>query len=167
PAWWRYPPLTQAEANMIRELPGIQGVIMGDNDNRQIYGEHTDVQTNVLGREPAWVLVAGGDIVEGRSFTSIEEEAGDRVIVLSDKAAETLFGRQDPLQKDVKLAGQRYRVIGIYHAPPNLFAATSGSTAIIPYTTYRRYVARFNDWARIMVRPNPGIQVNDAVDMVT
>jgi putative ABC transport system permease protein len=167
PAWWRYPPLSPAEADMIRRLPGIQGVVMGDNDNRQLYGEAADVQAQVMGREPAWVMVTGGDIIEGRSFTNVEEEAGDKVMVLSDKAAEVLFGRQDPLGRNLKLAGQRYRIIGIYKAPPNLFAATSGSTAIIPYTTYRRYVARFNDWARIMVRPSPGVQVNEAVDIVT
>ena len=167
PPWWRYPPLTPAEATMLRGLPGIEGVIMGDQDNRQVFAEGSDVQTNVMGRGPAWVLVAGGDVIEGRSFTNIEEEAGDKVVVLSDKAAESLFGSQDPLNRNIKIADQHYRVIGLYKAPPNLFAATSGATAIIPYTTFRRYVARFNDFARIIVRPAPGVQLNDALDEVT
>jgi putative ABC transport system permease protein len=167
PAWWRYPPLTPAEAELLKGLPGIQGVIMGDQDNRQLYAEATDAQANVLGRGPAWVLVAGGDVVEGRSFTNVEEEAGDKVMVISDKAAEGLFGRRDPLDRVVKLADQHYRVIGVYHPPPNLFSASSGNSAIIPYTTFRRYVARYNDWARIMVRPYPGVPVQTAVDEVT
>ena len=167
PQWWRYPPLKPAEAQLIRQLPDIEGVIMGDQDNREIYAEANDVQASVLGRGPAWVTVAGGDVTAGRSFTNVEEEAGDKVIVLSDKAVSSLFGEQDPVDRPVKVAGQQYRVIGVYHPPPNLFAASAGSSAIIPYTTYRRYVARTNDWARIIVRPAPGVQVNDAVDEVT
>ncbi len=167
PQWWRYPPLKPLEAQVIRNLPGIEGVIMGDQDNRELYADANDVQTNVMGRGPAWVLVAGGDVVAGRSFTNVEEEGGDKVMVLSDKAVSSLFGEQDPIDRTVKLAGQQYRIIGVYHAPPNLFAATSGSTAIIPYTTFRRYVARTNDWARIIVRPAPGVSVNEAVDEVT
>ncbi|HEY2807034.1 MAG TPA: ABC transporter permease [Gemmatimonadales bacterium] len=167
PAWWRYPPLKPAEADQIRRLPGIEGVIMGDQDNREMYAGDADVQTNVLGRGPAWVTVAGGDVLVGRSFTNVEEEAGDKVVVLSDKGVESLFGNQNPIDRPVKIAGQQYRIIGVYRPPPNLFAATSGSSAIIPYTTFRRYVARTNDWARIIVRPAPGVQVNDAVDLVT
>jgi putative ABC transport system permease protein len=167
PPWWRYPPLTPAEAQRIKELPSIENVIMVDNTNRVLFSQGQQADASVLGRGPAWVLVAGGEMVIGRSFTNIEEEAGDKVVVLSDKAAETLFGSADPVTRPVNIAGQRYTVIGVFQPPPNLFAATSGSTAIIPYTTYRRYVAQWNGWARLMVRPLPGVSLNTALDEVT
>jgi putative ABC transport system permease protein len=167
PPWWRYPPLVPAEAAMIRQLPGIQGVIMAGDESRTVLAEGHDAQASVLGRGPAWVLVAGGDVVAGRSFTQIEEDAGVKVAVLSDKAAETLFGRLDPVGRSLNIAGQRYTIIGVYKPPPNLFAATAGAAVIIPYTTFRRSVARFNDFARIVVRPAPGVALRDALDQVT
>jgi putative ABC transport system permease protein len=167
PPWWRYPPLTPAEAQRIRELPSIEGVIMADNTNRVLFSGGQQADASVLGRGPAWVLVAGGEMVIGRNFTNIEEEAGDKVVVLAEKAAETLFGSADPVGRPVNIAGQRYAVIGVFRPPPNLFAATSGSTAIIPYTTFRRYVAQWNGWARFIVRPQPGVSLNTALDDVT
>ncbi|MFI5207395.1 MAG: ABC transporter permease [Gemmatimonadales bacterium] len=167
PPWWRYPPITPAEAARIAELPSIQGVIMADNTSRTLFSEGQQTDAQVLGRGPDWVLVAGGEMVVGRSFTNVEEEAGDKVVVLSDKTAETLYGSGDPIGRKLNIAGQRYTVIGVFQPPPNLFAATAGSTALIPYTTYRRYVAQWNGWARLIVRPQPGVSLNTALDEVT
>src|SRR5262249_40408771 len=159
PKWWRYPPIKPAEAAQIAQLPEVQAVIMADNDNRVLYVGSQQAEANILGRGAQWVLVTGAEIYEGRSFTNIEGAAGGQVVVLCDKAAGTLFGGQDPLGRYTTIAGQRYTIIGIYHPPPNLFAATAGSTAVIPYTAYRRYVARFNGWARFLVRPQPNVTV--------
>lgn len=167
PPWWRYPALTPAEAQLIRSLPGMEGVIMADEDSRRILAENQQVDAQVLGRSPSWVLVAGGDVVSGRSFTQVEEEAGDKVAVLSEKAAQILFGGMDPVMRTIRIATQRYTVIGLYKPPPNLFAATSGPAAIIPYTTYSRYVSRFNGFARIVVRPRAGVSLRVALDEVT
>jgi putative ABC transport system permease protein len=167
PPWWRYPPLMPQEAARIAELPSIQGVIMADNTNRTLFSGGQQADATVMGRGPAWVLIAGGEMIIGRSFTNVEEEAGDKVVVLSDKAAETLYGSQDPVTRPINIAGQRFTVIGVFRPPPNLFAATSGSTAIIPYTTFRRYVAQWNGWARFIVRPQPGVSLNTALDEVT
>ncbi len=167
PPWWRYPPITPQEAARLRELPSIEGVIMADNTNRTLFSQGQQADALVMGRGPGWVLMAGGEMVIGRNFTTIEEEAGDKVVVLADKAAETLYGSQDPVGRPINIAGQRFTVIGVFRPPPNLFAATSGSTAIIPYTTFRRYVAVWNGWARLIVRPLPGVSLNTALDEVT
>ncbi|MFI5279023.1 MAG: ABC transporter permease [Gemmatimonadales bacterium] len=167
PPWWKYPAITPAEAARIAELPSIQGVIMADNTSRTLFSEGQQTDAQVMGRGPLWVLVAGGEMIEGRSYTNIEEEAGDKVVVLSDKTAETLYGSGNPLGRKINIAGQRYSVIGVFRPPPNLFAATAGSTALVPYTTYRRYVAQWNGFARLIVRPQPGVSLNTALDEVT
>jgi putative ABC transport system permease protein len=168
PPWWRHPPITVEESRALRRLPSIEGVIMADNDNRSIFAEGGQkAEALVAGRGAAWISVAGGDLVEGRSFTSIEEEAGTKIVVVSDKAAETLYGSSDPVGRYVTIAGQRYTIVGVYRPPPNLFASMSGPIALIPYMTFRRYVARRNDFARIVVRPLPGVSLNQALDDVT
>ena len=48
PPWWRYPALTPAEAQLIRSLPGMDGVIMADEDSRRIMAEAQQVDAQVV-----------------------------------------------------------------------------------------------------------------------
>jgi putative ABC transport system permease protein len=167
PKWWRYPPLTPEEATLVRRLPDIEAVSIEDNNARQIFAGPQDAQAQVYGRSASWLAVNGGDMVTGRSFTGLEDAAGDKVVVLNEKAGGTLFGSSDPINQSVKIAGQSFRVIGVYHSPPNLFSSGSGPEAYVPYMAYRRYVAQWNGWALFVVRPKPGVALRDALDEVT
>ncbi len=166
PAWWRYPPIQPAERDLLERIPEIDAVTMDDQSTRQVFAGSTDAQVSVYGRSPAWPHVNGGDIVSGRSYTNVEEAAGDKVAVLNEKAAESLFGRRDPIDQTIKIASQSYRVIGVYHSPPNLWSSGAGNEAYIPYTTYRRHVAMWTDWASLTVRPKPGVPLRVALDEV-
>src|SRR5258708_1199596 len=104
PPWWRYPPIMPAEAARLRELPSIEGVIMADNTNRVLFSQGQQADASVMGRDPGWVLMAGGEMIIGRNFTNIEDEAGDKVVVLSDKAAEALYGSTAPSGRPCKYA---------------------------------------------------------------
>jgi putative ABC transport system permease protein len=167
PAWWRYPALTPEEHKLIEQLPSIDAATMDDNSTRTVYAGASNGSANVYGRSPAWPHVNGGDIVSGRSYTNIEEAAGDKVVVINEKAAETLFGRRDPVDQPIKIAGQSYRVIGVYHSPPNLWSSGSGPEVYVPYTTFRRYVAQWTEWASFTVRPRAGVPLRTALDEVT
>ena len=167
PAWWRYPPIVPAERDLLDALPSIDAVTMDDQQTRQVYAGPQDVQASVYGRSPAWPHVNGGDIVSGRSYAQIEEAAGDKVVVLNEKAAQSLFGRRDPVGQSIRIASQSYRVIGVYHSPPNLWSPGSGAEVYVPYTTYRRHVATWNDWAALTVRPKTGVPLRVALDDVT
>ena len=167
PAWWRYPPLTPAEAVLLRDLPSLDAVTMDDQSTNLVAAGAEDVEARVYGRSPAWVHVNGGDIVVGRSYTDIEEASAAKVVVLNEKAAEILFGRRDPIGAYVKIAGQTYTVLGVYHSPPNLWSPGSGPEVYIPYLTFRRHVGQWLDWASFTIRPKAGIPLRVAVDEVT
>jgi putative ABC transport system permease protein len=166
PKWWRFPPIRPAEVEQIRQLPSIAGTVMGDDMQRRVTAGPQDVDMRIVGRGFNWPTVAGGDMLAGRSYSEVEEAAGDRVVVLNDKGADALFGRRDPVGQSVRIAGQPYRVIGVFKQPPSLFQALSGSVAIVPYVTYRRHISQWNDWAFALVRPRPGVPQREAMDDV-
>lgn len=53
------------------------------------------------------------DIEQGRFFTASEAQFGSNVIILGANVAEALFGNIDPLGKDIKMVGKKFRVIGV------------------------------------------------------
>ena len=167
PAWWRYPSIVPAEHALIEDLASIDAVTMDDNMTRTVFAEGEDAQATVYGRSPAWPHVNGGDIVSGRSYTLVEEESGDKVAVINEKTAETLFGRRDPVGQYVKINSQNFRILGVYHSPPNLWSSGSGPEIYVPYTSFRRHVSQWNRWASLTVRPRPGVPLREAVDDVT
>jgi len=122
---------------------------------------------------PSWTGVDGGDIYPGRSFTEPENESGSRVVILNEKLAKNLFGDSDPMDKVVSVNDVPLQVIGIYHytaspmGTPTSAGGGDSPKGIVPYETARRHM---NLWVRgtdLIVKPRPGVTVDQATDDVT
>ena len=168
PKWWSYPAITPAEAAMIRALPVIANVTMSNNSDHVVMAGPTQATMTVGGRSPSWIEVSGGDVTAGRSFSNVEEDLGEKVVVLSESAATILFGDMDPVGQSIHVTGDSYEVIGVYRPPPNLFNTLSGGFVIMPYRTFSRHVAQpwENQWASLLVRPRDSVTQQDALDAV-
>jgi putative ABC transport system permease protein len=113
--------------------------------------------------------IQGGQLLAGRFFTGAELNSGAPVVVLERGPAEKLFGRTNPLDKQVRVAGKSLRVIGLYQNPENIFQPPSQEiAAIMPFETARRFF-RYDEtnalW--IVVKPRDGVTVEAAQDAVT
>ena len=139
---WRHnPPISQADARLIKALPSVLDVIMAENRNATVEaGSESEDNVAIAGRSAAWPRVTGGDITDGRSYTGIEDAAGDKVVVLNTKLAVRLFSQLDPVGRPVKILGQEFRVLGVYEPPPNLFGGGSDYIVIMPWVTFHRYM---------------------------
>ncbi len=166
---WRHnPPLTQDDARLIKALPSIRDVIMSEGRQAAVEaGSETEDNGQIQGVGAGWPQVDGGDISSGRSFTTIEDAAGDKVVILNTKLAVRLFNQLDPVGKTVKIMGQEFRVLGIYEPPPNLFGGGNDYIVIMPWVTFHRYMNVNWGWANISVLPTDETSVDQAMDDVT
>jgi len=166
--WRHFPPITQAEARMIGNLPDIKAVIMSEGRQATVQaGAQSEDNVQIQGVGAEWPLVDGGDITAGRSYTDIEDAAGDKVAILNTKLAVRFFGQLDPVGQDIKIFGQQFRVIGIYEPPPSLFGPGSDYIVIMPWLTFHRYMNVNWGWANLAVLPTDEATVPDAMDQVT
>ncbi len=166
--WRRNPALTLAEADAVRQLPSIFAVTVREGTNTAMDAGETHISTvQVVGMSANYVQAMGGDITPGRSWTLVEDAAGDRVVVVNDKLAERLFGARDPIGQKVRMAGQQYTVIGVYVPPTNLFQGGNESIAIIPHETLRRNFQYWHGWMGFLVKPVDGVAIERAMDDVT
>jgi putative ABC transport system permease protein len=166
---WRHnPPITQDEAQLIGRLPTIRHVIMSEGRQAPVQAaDQTEEQVQIQGVGAAWPEVDGGDVVSGRSFTNIEDAAGDKVILLNTKLATRLFGQLNAVGRTVKIYGQEFRVLGVYEPPPNLFAGGNDYIGVMPWVTFHRYMRAFWGWAELAVLPTAEATVDEAMDDVT
>ena len=166
--WRRAPWLSVQEANMIRRLPGIHAVTVGEYTNGPVsYGGTNLKSVNIAGFSPSWIDVNGGDLQQGRNFTEVEYAAGANVVVINDKVAESLFPGLDPIGKRIKINGHEFTVIGLHVAAASLFSNASEPRLAIPHSTFMKQMDYWKGWMDLSVVPDDSTSVATAIDRVT
>lgn len=164
------PDLAEAEAERIRELPEIAYASLWAQTLARI--EVIGVRTQpmaVFGADDGFTRIQGGELLEGRWFTRAELQSATAVVVLEDKTARRLFGRERALDRLVQIGGRPLMVIGIWSEPGNIFAPPGQSVgAIVPFRLMdRQFTIDRTNALWIPVKPRAGVSVADAQGAVT
>jgi putative ABC transport system permease protein len=166
--WRHMPEVTLDEAELIRRLPAVRGVNIGEYTKGPVSYEAVDLKSvAIAGFSPSWPEVNGGDILAGRNFTQIEYAAASHVAIINDKLAESLFPGLDPLGKKIKIFGVPFEVIGLHAEAASLFSNADEPRLAIPHTTFRKVTEYEPGWMEIAVVPTEVATVAQAQDQVT
>src|SRR5688572_1821427 len=171
PKWVRIrPDLSQQEATVIQGVPEVKYAAIW----AQIFGrvEYNGTRTQgvaIFGADDGYTEIQGGELLDGRWFSTAELERGAAVVVLDENVARKVVGREHPLGKTVRVGGRPAQVIGLYQQPQNIFQPPGQNIgAIIPFrmADHQFQIDRTNAlW--IVVKPRPGVTVAAAQDAVT
>ena len=165
--WRRMPWITAGEAELIRNLPSVRDVNIGEYTNGPVSYEGVELKSVAMaGMSPSWNLVNGGDILAGRNFTFMEYAAGARVAIINDKLAESLFPHRDPVGKKIKIFGQPFEVIGMHAEAASLFSNADEPRLAIPHTIFTKVTDYQKGWMEIAVLPTEAATVQEAQDQV-
>ncbi len=169
----RNPGITIAEAKAIERLPSIEAVTAHVGMSGSFRYKDRVVSAGIEVYTPSWTGVDGGDIYPGRSFTEPENESGARVVIINEKLALNLFGDSDPMDKVVTVNDVPLQVIGIYHytaspmGTPTSAGGGDSPKGIVAYETARRHMNLWTRGTDLIVKPRPGVTVEEATDDVT
>lgn len=165
--WRKKPPLSVDEAERITEVPSVAAVVVDEGSGAEVeFGSETR-RAGIRGRGPRWLEVSGGDIFPGRNFTTLEYHASTRTVVVNRKLADELFGLLDPIGKSVHIAGVPFTLAGVFNPPPDIFGEGERPEAVVPHSTFRKYVPHWRGWMNFLVMPAADVSVATAIDDVT
>jgi len=164
------PDLTEREADRIRRLPEVSYASLWAQTLARIEADGVRSQSMaIFGADEGFPLVQGGELLDGRWFTRSELMAGASVVVLQERTALRLFGRERSLGRWIKVGGRPAEVIGLWLEPANIFAPPGQEVgAVVPYRMmdHQFDIDRTNAlW--IPVKPREGVSVADAQSAVT
>jgi putative ABC transport system permease protein len=166
--WRRMPEISVEEAELIRNLPAVRDVNIGEYSEGPVSYQGTNLsEVDVAGFSWTWPQVNGGDILAGRNFSAIEYAAGARVVVINDKLAESLFPGLDPVGKRIKIYGQPFEVVGMHAEAASLFGNADEPRLAIPHTTFRKVAEYWPGRMEIAVVPTESATIWEAQDQVT
>jgi len=141
--------LTGEDAVAIREAcPAVKSAtpvttraaFLGRGTNTLRYGDRQVDEPILRGGEPELVdVLQVYRIGEGRFHTQEEERHAAHVCVLGKPIADSLFGAEDPLEKEIRVNGIMFRVIGVFEPHKGLFGGPGADEfVVIPYRTFRK-----------------------------
>lgn len=150
--------LTREEADAIAKLPHVVAVdpalqyadhslnlgnVAVKYKNRKI--QHTILEGDTV-QEPS---VDNTQVVQGRFYTQYEAQHHADVVVLGHDTAEGLFTGEDPIGKEVEIAGDVFRVIGVLDKRKTPFGSGKNpddNTAYFPLGTFRKIHPEVKDF---------------------
>ncbi len=166
--WRRMPWVTPQEAEMIRRLPSVRDVNIGEYTEGPVAFESTTLSSvRMAGFSPAWPQVNGGDILAGRNFTPVEYAASARVAIINDKLAQSLFPGREPIGKQIRIFGVPFEVIGLHAEAASLFSDADEPRLAMPHTTFTKVTDYDRGWMEVAVVPTDSVTTLEAQDEVT
>ncbi len=162
-------PLTLEDGEAIAEAcPAVKNVAVWlahwEEVHKVRYRDNEVSAIDFRGAFASFALVyANATLQEGRFFTEAENIHREKVVVLGENVASSLFPALDPVDKEILIDGSPYRVIGVIEKPKG--GAGMGDEdrrVLIPYYTFRKtYPAAYEHAIRIQAQPR---QLELAVD---
>ncbi len=100
-------------------------------------------EVNMMGLTPSHMDIGREKVVEGRYLSEQDSNHNARVCFIGQDLVEKFFPGVDPLDKEILVSGQPFRVIGVADRVGTTFGMSQDNFVMIPLTTYRNtFMAR-------------------------
>jgi putative ABC transport system permease protein len=145
--------LSFADAEAIKDLPGVQYVAGGVHENARVYFESKRWFTRMHGTDVEMPSIKRGwTLSGGRFFTRREQASAAQVLVIGQIVADKLFGPgAKAVGQQVKLWNQPFEVVGVMTSATWVVQPAPGDdqfdAVYMPYTTTHRLLnlSKLND----------------------
>jgi putative ABC transport system permease protein len=165
--------LTMDDAEALRrEAPSVAGV-SPIHRMLAVTMRYQEKQTDtpiLFGVTPYYEFVHSQYVASGRFVNDIDMQDRSNVCILGVDVKRALFPYEDPVDKEVRINGNPFRVIGVMEPLGNFFGQSRDNSIFVPITTFDKYypdrpfpeVVFF-----IIIRPKSRAFVKSAIDEIT
>jgi putative ABC transport system permease protein len=165
--------LTLEDAEAIRqEAPSVLSV---SPIHRKIaetvrYGDKQSDTPILIGVTPYYEFTQSSYVARGRFISDQDLRERSNICVLGTDLVQALFPYEDPLDKELKINGRPFHVVGVMEPLGNFLGQSRDNSIFVPITTFNKYYpdAPFPEVVFvIIVRPKSRAYVKSAIDEMT
>ncbi|HXH24800.1 MAG TPA: ABC transporter permease [Vicinamibacterales bacterium] len=134
------PLLTLEEADAIRRFSTrvVSVMAQASRNSTVSYGTAELENIQITGVTSEYANFSNFDAERGRMMSAIEVERSRPVAIVGWEVADRLFGDANPLDKEIRIAGVKFRVVGVSRRRGAVFGQPQDQFAIIPLGAYMR-----------------------------
>lgn len=130
-----------------------------------------ETETPILfGVTPEYEFTLSQYVERGRFIVESDLKERANVVVLAQDVVRALFPYEEPLGKELKIAGVPFRVVGVMETLGNFFGQSRDNSIFIPLATYEKYWRDLDPPEGvffIIARPRSRAFVGQATDEIT
>lgn len=162
------PRVTLEDAAAIRSAgPRIALVMASSQSSGEAKTRRETLESlQIRGVTREYSLLPTTDIEFGRTISMSEFDSRRNIAILGWDAADRLFGALDPIDKEITLAGVRFRVAGVHKKKGAVFGQSQDEYAVIPLGAFQRMFGTRQSLALTVLPTDPTV-VREAMDDTT
>jgi putative ABC transport system permease protein len=126
--------LTDAEA-IASEVPTVKAVSPQLQNQQPVTYGNRNTTVLVVGSTANFASVRDYTVARGRFYSEGDLQRNRRVVTLGSELADKLFGREDPVGKQIRIRNISFEVIGVMASKGSFLGNNQDDTAFIPLTT--------------------------------
>ena len=132
------------------------------------YGsEKTNPNISVGGSNENYLQTSGYKLSFGRNFSTSELEHGTNVVIIGDEIKKRLFKSEDPINKDIFIGNNKFRVIGVFASKGSSSAFGGDKFCIIPVLKAKQINATTNPSFTITIMVNNAAALDATIGEAT
>ena len=161
--------LTEADADAIRAIPGVQYLAPGVNTRAQMIAGNQNWGTRIQGTDIELPLIRSWPLTSGTFFSTQDVSSAGKVAVLGSVVRDNLFTPdQDPIGQIVRIKNQPFKVVGILASKGQGSNGEDQDDAVlIPYTTAQRKLAGITYLNNVTVSAVSASNTGQVADAIT
>ncbi len=145
----------------------VVGVSINNFNGHVRSGHESSSDTVVRGWTPSMARIYDLDLIAGRAITEADVTSGTLVAVVGHDIYENLLGAGDPLNKEIRVDGQIYQVVGVGKKEGKTLGQSRDNWVIIPISSWLRQYGTSETSIRIWGKAlGVGTPLEEAMDEV-
>jgi putative ABC transport system permease protein len=113
------------------------------------YENQSSGDTVIRGFDSNMQTIYDLEVVEGRALTPVDVDTSSHVAVIGQDILDKVLSGQDPLNKEIRIDGQTYRIVGAGKREGKTLGQSRDNYVILPITTYLKQYGAHNNSIRI------------------
>jgi putative ABC transport system permease protein len=167
--WVRRPRIYHSDVQLIRgALPAETRWAVESQDQvwaTTPYARPRQVHAHAV--EGEYFTIKRYDLRSGRVFTQQEAELGTPVAVVGDEVAKYFFPSLDPIDREIRIGGIPYRIIGVIERQGSLFGISLDKTVFAPFLSpLHRLTNPRGDIDGLLVQAPNDVMMREAMETV-
>lgn len=172
-AWWdiiKWPTVSESDyAAIMKKSSKAESVCFLASQRENIkYKKNIATDNTILAVNNDFEKIRSFEISDGRFFSPFESSSGKNVALLGAVTAERLFDKENPVGKQISIAGFRVTVIGVLKKEGKGGISDNGmdELTIIPLSFGKTFINMRNRFinTQLMIKASPGVQVQELSD---
>ncbi len=126
------------DVSEFEKLEGVKSVSPVYSSSATVKYDLETVSVSITGGNENYMDINNYEIGYGRSINPVDVDYRNKVAVIGQTTAEDLFGRDNPIDKDISLNGEKYTVVGVLKSKGSSIMGDSNAIVIVPITSLMR-----------------------------